>query len=316
MPATPEVGPKDGSTKDGSPADASVKDASPADASVKDASLADAAPTDSRIDYDFAGTSKRLRVMAANTSTGNKQSYDPGEGLRIFQGLHPDVVLIQEFNYGDNSAATIRGFVTTAFGSSFSYFRETGAQIPNAVASRYPIISSGSWTDPKVSNRGFAWARIDIPGTKDLWAVSVHLLTSSASNRDAEAKELVADVQKSVPVGDYVVIGGDLNSGTRTEPCLATFSAVVSTAGPYPADSLGNENTSGSRSKPHDWVMPSPNLRSLETGVLIGAHSFPNGLVVDSRVYMPLADISPVLLGDSGAPSMQHMAVVEDFLLP
>jgi endonuclease/exonuclease/phosphatase family metal-dependent hydrolase len=265
---------------------------------------------------DLASGGWRLRVMAANTTTGTRQSYDPGEGLRIFQGVHPDVALIQEFNYGDNSDTAIRGFVNTAFGASFSYYRERGAQIPNGVASRYPILASGSWTDPRVSNRSFAWARIDIPGTPDLWAVSVHLLTSSASNRDLEAKALVVEIQKAVPAGDYLVIGGDLNSGSRTEACLTSFSAVVSTAAPFPADNLGNENTSGSRSKPHDWVMPSPNLRSYETAVTIGAHSFANGLVVDSRVYAPISELSPVMMADSAASNMQHMAVVEDFMMP
>ena len=258
----------------------------------------------------------RLRVMAANTTTGTRQSYDPGEGLRIFQGVHPDVALIQEFNYGDNSDTAIRGFVNTAFGASFSYYRERGAQIPNGVASRYPILASGSWTDPRVSNRSFAWARIDIPGTPDLWAVSVHLLTSSATNRDLEAKALVTEIQKAVPAGDYLVIGGDLNSGTRTEACLTSFSAVVSVTAPFPADNLGNTNTSGSRSKPHDWVMPSPNLRSHATAVTIGTHSFANGLVVDSRVYSPISELSPVMTADSAASNMQHMAVVEDFLMP
>jgi hypothetical protein len=36
--------------------------------------------------------------MAANLSSGNNQSYDPGEGARIFQGLKPDIVMIQELN--------------------------------------------------------------------------------------------------------------------------------------------------------------------------------------------------------------------------
>ena len=304
-------------TEDGSIIDTSRKDASVADASVRDASVRDASSDGpGHVDEDFAGTSKRLRIMAANTTSGNKQSYDPGEGMRIFQGLHPDVALMQEFNYGDNSDTAARGFITMAFGAAYSYYRETGAQIPNAVVSRYPIIAAGKWTDPKVSNRGFVWAHIDLPGTKDLWAVSVHLLTSSAANRDAEAAALVDYINAAVPAGDYIVIGGDLNSGTRTEACLTTFSKIVSTAAPYPADGLGNDLTSGSRSKPHDWVMPSPNLRSIETAVVIGAQSFANGLVVDSRVYTPLSDISPVLVGDSGASNMQHMAVVQDFLLP
>ena len=133
----------------------------------------------------------RVRLMAANISSGNYQSYDPGHGTRIFQGTKPDVVMIQEFNYGDNSATAIRSFVNTAFGSSFYYYREAGAQIPNGVISRWPIVASGEWDDTQVSNRDFAWARIDIPGPKDLWVVSVHLLTTSSSVRNTEANNLV-----------------------------------------------------------------------------------------------------------------------------
>lgn len=293
-----------------------ARDAGHADGSQPDSGLSDGGQGDADVGGDLGSGLHRLRIMAANTTSGNKQSYDPGEGLRIFQGLRPDVALIQEFNYGDNSDTAVRGFIDTAFGTTYSYFRESGMQIPNGVASRYPILASGSWKDPAVSNRGFAWARIDIPGSQDLWAVSVHLLTSSSSNRDIEAKALVALIEKNVPSSDYLVIGGDLNSGTRTEPCLMTFSKIVSVAAPHPVDNLGNDNTSGPRSKPYDWVMPSPNLRMLKTGVVIGRQNFPNGIVVDSRVYTPLVDITPVLLGDSGASNMQHMAVVQDFMLP
>ena len=325
-----DAGAVDGSSTDAGSADAGPSDAGPSDAGAADAGfpdsgLPDAGPIDlGRTDAgasDLAsgtdgGGAHRLRVMAANTTSGNKQSYDPGEGLRIFQGLQPDVALIQEFNYGDNSDTAIRGFINTAFGSSYSYFRETGAQIPNGVASRYPIIAAGKWTDPSVSNRSFVWAHIDLPGTKDLWAVSVHLLTSSASNRDNEAKALVADIEKTVPAGDYLVIGGDFNTGSRTEACVVTLSKIVANGAPYPADNAGNVNTSAARSKPYDWVMASPSLRSLATSVVIGGRSFASGLVVDSRVYMPLSDIAPVKATDSAALNMQHMAVVEDFLLP
>jgi endonuclease/exonuclease/phosphatase family metal-dependent hydrolase len=265
---------------------------------------------------DLAGAGIRLRVMAANTTSGNNQTYDPGEGLRIFQGLHPDIALVQEFNYGNNSETAIRSFVNSAFGTAFSYFRESGFLIPNGIVSRYPIVASGSWTDPSVNNRGFAWARIDLPGPRDLWAVSIHLLTASATVRDTEAKSLVDQLARTVPSGDYLIIGGNLNTDTRGEPCVTTFSTIVSTAAPFPADSQGNGNTNAPRSKPYDWVMPSPNLRSLATSVVIGAQSFPSGLVVDSRVYAPLTDIAPVRASDSGAANMQHMAVVEDFLLP
>ncbi|MEL6899487.1 MAG: endonuclease, partial [Cyanobacteria bacterium J06606_4] len=57
-----------------------------------------------------------LRIMAANTTSGNRQSYDPGEGTRIFQGLAPDIVLIQEFNIGDNSEGAVADWVETTFG--------------------------------------------------------------------------------------------------------------------------------------------------------------------------------------------------------
>ncbi len=45
----------------------------------------------------------RLRVAAANLTSGNQQSYDPGNGIRILQGINADVVLMQEVNYGLDS---------------------------------------------------------------------------------------------------------------------------------------------------------------------------------------------------------------------
>jgi endonuclease/exonuclease/phosphatase family metal-dependent hydrolase len=258
----------------------------------------------------------RVRLMAANISSGNYQSYDPGHGTRIFQGTKPDVVMIQEFNYGDNSASAIRSFVNTAFGTSFSYYREAGAQIPNGVISRWPIVASGEWDDPYVTNRDFAYARIDIPGPRDLWVVSVHLLTSDATTRNNEATNLVSRIKSLVPAGDYLAIGGDFNTGTRTESAFSTFSQVVTTGSPYPADKNGNTNTNATRAKPYDHVLVDSDLRAYQTSTVIGSSSFSAGLVVDTRVYSPLSDISPALSADSGATNMQHMAVIKDFLVP
>ncbi|MBZ4409824.1 lamin tail domain-containing protein [Myxococcus sp. XM-1-1-1] len=258
----------------------------------------------------------RLRLMAANLSSGNGQDYDPGHGIRIFQGTDADIVMIQEFNYKTDSAADLRGFVDTAFGPGFSYYRESGAQIPNGIISRYPIIASGEWDDPQVSNRDFAWARIDIPGPKDLWAVSVHLLTANASTRNTEAQSLVSRIQANIPAGDYLVIGGDLNTGSRSESAFGTLSQVVNTASPYPADRNGNTNTNAGRNSPYDHVLVDSDLRPYQTAVVIGGSSFANGLVVDTRVYSPIGEISPALSGDSGASGMQHMGVIKDFLIP
>jgi endonuclease/exonuclease/phosphatase family metal-dependent hydrolase len=257
-----------------------------------------------------------IRVMAANLTSGTNQSYDPGHGVRIFQGTDPDIVLIQEFNYGTNSATDIRRFVDNAFGTTFSYYREGGAQIPNGIISRWPIIASGEWDDTSVSNRDFAWARIDIPGPIDLWAVSLHLLTSSSSSRNTEASQLVSYIKQQVPAGAYLVVGGDLNTGSRTESCITTLSQVVVISSPYPADRNGNTNTNASRGSPYDWVLADSDLNAYRTSTTIGASTFTNGLVADTRVYSPIAEISPALTSDSGAAYMQHMGVVRNFLVP
>jgi endonuclease/exonuclease/phosphatase family metal-dependent hydrolase len=258
----------------------------------------------------------RVRLMAANLTSGNGMSYDPGHGTRIFQGTDPDIVMIQEFNYGSNSNADIQSFVSAAFGPTFSYYREAGAQIPNGIVSRYPILASGEWNDSSVANRDFAWARIDIPGPVDLWAVSVHLLTSGSGARNTEAKQLVQLIQANVPAGDYLAIGGDFNTGSRGEACIGTFAQVTVTAGPYPADKNGNTNTNAGRNSPYDWVIVDPDLSPLRTPVVLGASSFTNGLVADTRVYSPIAQISPALANDSGAAGMQHMGVLRDFMIP
>src|SRR5262249_20667456 len=184
----------------------------------------------------------RLRLMAGNLTTGNYQSYeDPG--IRIFRGLAPDVAMIQEFNYKTNSDADIRSFVDQAFGPDYSYVRGPGTeQIPNGVISRYPILDSGEWLDTQVSNPGFQWARIDIPGCVESYAISVHLLTRDAPTRDTQGHELVQDIG-SVPAGAYVVLAGDFNPAVRDEPLLTTLAPVFATGGPYPVDLNGNGNT-------------------------------------------------------------------------
>lgn len=255
-----------------------------------------------------------LRVAAANLTSGTNQSYDQGHGLRILEGVRADVVLMQEMNYGTNSAAKLFELVEQICGMDCEYTRGSGA-LPNGIVSRHPILESGSWVDPKVTNRDFTWARIDVPGPTDLWAVSLHLLTSNATDRNAEATALIGFLDANVPATDYLVVGGDLNTDSRGEIALTTLSARLSVAAPYPADGDGNDNTSGPRSRPYDWNLVSAELRARETSVVIGAASFTTGLVVDTRVYTPIADLSPALAGDSGASGMQHMAVVRDFLL-
>jgi endonuclease/exonuclease/phosphatase family metal-dependent hydrolase len=254
-----------------------------------------------------------VRIMAANISSGNNQSYeDPG--THIFEGLKPDIVMIQEFNVGDDADLTIKSYVASTFGDTYTYYREPSGNIPNGVISRFPIVASGTF-DSDAPDRGFAWAKITVPGTHPLYAFSVHLLTASPSTRKAQADKLLADIQGMVLADDYVVIGGDFNTDTRTEPCLTTLQAIVDAAGSHAADNKGNENTNANRGKPYDWVLGSPNLVANQVPTVIGASTFPKGLVFDSRVYKPLTEVTPVLQSDSAAKNMQHMAVVKDFHL-
>ena len=155
----------------------------------------------------------RIRIMAGNLTTGKKQSYDPGEGIRIIHGLQPDVVLLQEFNYKTNCPEDIQSFVDQTIGEKGYYYRESEAsdQIPNGILSRYPIIQSGEWEDAEIPNRDFAWARIDIPGDHDLWVVSVHLSNKESSRRAKEANAILEYLAaQNIPADDYIAVGGEI----------------------------------------------------------------------------------------------------------
>lgn len=258
----------------------------------------------------------RLRIMAANISSGASLSYGPPEGVRIFQGLKPDVVLVQEFKGSATSATEVDSFVSGTFGPGFVHYREPGVEIPNGIISRYPILESGRWVDPQVANRGFAYAKIAVPGEHPLWAVSLHLLTTNGSARSAEATALVAQIKTVVPAADYLVVGGDLNTNGRSETCIATLGEVVVTSAPYPADESGNESTNAPRNATYDWLLADADLAKLHVPAKVGPKSFAAGLVFDSRVYTPLTDVAPVEAADSAALNMQHMPVVRDFVLP
>jgi endonuclease/exonuclease/phosphatase family metal-dependent hydrolase len=256
-----------------------------------------------------------VRVVAANLTSGNGQAYDLGHGIRILQGLDADVVLLQEMNFGNDAQPAIAGLVDDICDGACKYVRGPPEQIPNGVLSRLPILECGSWVDPEVANRNFVWARIDVPGTADLWAISVHLLSSSSSKRALEAAALLTHIAGAIPASDLVVLGGDLNTNSRNEAAIMTLASVFDTAGPYPVDHNGNDNTNEPRNEAYDWVLADAELSVQEVPVSIGLSVFSAGAVIDTRVYVPLSEIAPALFGDSDAPSMQHMAVVKDFLI-
>lgn len=256
-----------------------------------------------------------ITIMAANTSSGNYQSYE-GPGIRIFQGLEPDIVLIQEFK---NNSGSLDDLVDEAFGSEYDYYVEGGGEnIPNGIVSRFPIISSGEWNDSQVPDRDFAWAIIDIPGDKHLQCISVHLKASSGSSgtRQQQAQALVSLIAANFDQDDYIVLGGDLNTQNASESCLSTLNGPLAVTDHIPVDQNGNRNTSEPRSKPYDWCIPNDTLDDCHTTLVIGSSSYPNGLVFDSEVYSPLSEVSPVQYGDSHVFGMQHMAVMKAFDIP
>jgi hypothetical protein len=261
-------------------------------------------------------TSHHVRVAIGNLTAGNDQSYTTGEGIRILSGLTPDIVLLQELNYGTNSDAEILSMAQAIVGPEVAWFRESGMSIPNGIFSRYPIIAAGSWQDALTNGtRGFAWAHLDVPGERDLWAVSVHLLTTSSTLRDQEAQALVALINANIPASDYVVLGGDFNTRSRGDLPLTTLSSLFTVTAPWPVDEAGNDNTSGPRTRPHDWLLSDAELGPLQVDTIIGPLHFAAGLVFDTRVFSRLDLVPPALAGDSAAVEMQHMAVVKDFEL-
>ncbi len=253
-------------------------------------------------------TEATLKLMAANLSSGTSQAYeDPG--IRIFQGLKPDVACLQEFNFSGG----IRALVDEAFGTNYSYYVETdGEQIPNGVVSRYPILSSGQWVDPNVANRDFAWAIIDIPGTQNLCVVSVHFLTTGTSERNAQATLLRGLIQTNFAGQALIAVCGDLNTANRTESCISTLSTVV-TDTIQPRDQNGDMDTNSGRDSDYDYVLTSTTLNGKHTNTVIGGVTFSYGMVFDSRIWASPPD--PVLSSDSGASGMQHMGVMKTFTI-
>ncbi|MGC1480054.1 MAG: endonuclease/exonuclease/phosphatase family protein [Chthoniobacterales bacterium] len=256
-----------------------------------------------------------VRVVAANLTCGRHPGYasvqEPeGAGARILQFLDPDVVLIQEFN----TDIPVEAWVSETFGDEFGFHREDGDGIPNGVISRFPIVESGEWDDPNLENRDLAWARIELPNGRMLWAISVHLYGKRSEGRVRAAEELVRAVQEMVPSEDLVILGGDFYTPSVQSPSIGVLAEAFVTRGPHPVDQLGDGDTNANRTKPYDWIVAEEELDVMAVPVVVAGDEFPHGLVFDSRAFRPLG--LPVRKTDSDLFQMQHMAVVRDFAIP
>ena len=257
-------------------------------------------------------------VMAANLSLQPSPavSYYEETAGRIFQGLQPDIVAIQEFNVTNSGGH--RAYVDEYFGSNFYFFVESVAgnpnPIPNGIISRWPILQAGEWADTNINNRDFAWATIDIPGPRDLHVVSVHLKANGGQTdierRIAQSEALIQYIQSAFPPDDFILLAGDLNCETRGEPALKLLTNYFSDAR-QPEDMLGDRDTNRSRNKPFDYVLANPALASQQVATVVGGAAFPDGLVFDDTQWSFLPP--PILPNDSYPTSRQHMAVMKSF---
>lgn len=257
-------------------------------------------------------------VMAANLtdrSESNQFRYI-GTSERIFKGLRPDVVAIQEWLVTN---ASRRAYVDAVFGTNFSFYVEpySAADIPNGIISRWPIVASGEWADTQVQYRDFAWATIDLPGTQELHVISVHLQSGSATTDEATRKKEAAILTNQIrranwPASDFIVVAGDFNVPSRSDDSLLTLSNVVSDAH-QPADQAGDKDTNLTRGAPYDYVLPSFLLDARHATLTVGGLAFPEGMVFDSRIWNPPP--APIQTNDSAGTDMQHLAVMKKFIL-
>ncbi|MBU1695087.1 MAG: hypothetical protein KKC51_14150 [Verrucomicrobia bacterium] len=258
-------------------------------------------------------------VMAANLASQNAActtEYHSAAG-RIFQGLKPDIVAIQEWNVTN---ANRRAFVDLYFGTGYSFYVESSVYcpMPNGIISRWPITASGEWNDTNMYNRDFAWATIDLPGTQVLHIVSVHIKAGDDSadenQREAEARQLTNYIHAAGwPSSEFIIIAGDLNASDRGDRGLTVLTNIVSDSR-QPADQNTNKTTNVIRTRPYDYVLPNPLLDSYHAAVVVDGVTFSNGMVFDSRLWA--VPPSPILSGDSAATDVQHLCVMKKFLLP
>jgi len=253
-----------------------------------------------------------ITIASANLTSGGTFTYQ-APGWRILETLQADIVAIQEFKV--TNAAGYRAFVDQHFGTEYDYYVEPSS-LPNGVISRWPILAAGRWNDVLLSDREFVWATIDIPGGRPLHVISVHLFYSGgASARESEARALTNFIaQAGYHPSDYVVLCGDMNTQNRNEPALQVLTMAVSDSR-KPADQYGDTDTNQNRDKPYDFVLPNSFLNSRHLSLNFNGLLFPEGLVFDTRLWNNPSPPAPALMGDSGMPQMQHMAVMKLFAL-
>jgi endonuclease/exonuclease/phosphatase family metal-dependent hydrolase len=273
----------------------------------------------------FAGIRKKnpsdVRVATANLTTGRYQNYDDGHGMRIMKASSADIFLVQEFNYKENTEEDIREFTDKVCGKECEFFREEQSEytIPNGIISRFSILKSGSIADEFMSNRGFAWAKIELPSQKVIHVFSVHLSSKHPGRRVKEMSQLL---DEPMDTDGFVIIGGDFNIRGTDEKC---FELVEEKFGhqDLAVGVDGKSGTNKSRNKPYDLLIHSKKLDKAEVAIdiragderpLEGVNTFSSGLIFDTRDFYEHDPIlNPAKREDSSEAFMQHQLVLRDY---
>jgi len=254
-----------------------------------------------------------VKILTANLGD-IVQDYPETEATRIFQGLEPDIACLQEFN-PDNPYS----FVDNAFGTDYYLYVEPRYH-PNAIVSKWSFQTYGFWDCPEVSDREFAWAVVNVPGTKKLQVVSCHLKSGTGSEdvqtRENQANELKSQIQANFDDNQYIVIGGDLNTQYRSSSPISIFQSYLTTSDGTPADRNGDSDTNEIRTYNYDWIIPNDELGDTVTTLFVGSYSYGGGIVFDSHVFTPLSEVSPVQYGDTHASAMDHEPVMKAYNIP
>ncbi len=265
---------------------------------------------------------QQLTIMAANLAEQFSacDSEYGAAAARIFRGLAPDIVAVQEWVVSHPDG--LRGFVDENFGVEYDYFIEqesffsgsTDCSIPNGIISRWPILEAGEW-DNGVGGRDFVWAKIDISASRALYVISAHFKAggdaSDISTREQQARSLTNLVARNIAPTNFIAVCGDFNLQSRSENTLSILTQAFSDRY-QPVDQAGDPDTNEPRTKPYDLILPNATLDARHATIRIGGEEFPDGMVFDSWLWA--SPPAPILPGDSHVEGVQHMAVMKSFI--
>ena len=260
----------------------------------------DAAATQDAPASADGGPTSRVRVMAANLTSGSNQSYEAA-GHRHLPGAAP----------GRRAHPGVQLRLGQPAHARRHRVRDGLLLLRGAAHGRHPRRRREPLPHPAVRRRGPTPAPPIAPSpTRASTCRARSTSGPSACTCSRRAPPSARPRRRSCsgtsrPRCRRATTSSSAATSTPTPPseqALTILSAAVVTAPPYPADQSGNTNSSINRNHPHDWVLASPGLAALEEPVVIGAGTFATGLVFDSRVYTPLSDVPARARHGLGAP--------------